>query len=135
METLVDARLPRAWPGRALVERAFWASLDRIRDISKTGVENQSQIKATVNAAVRANVAFYPVDARGLTALPPGGDASQASPRGTAMLSGSNRILSGTMIFLFAKNRSFDPMGTVWFSSCGLNISQGEALQKQIRRY
>ena len=39
--------------------------------ISKTGVENQSQIKATVNAAVRANVSFYPVDARGLVALPP----------------------------------------------------------------
>ena len=51
--------------------------------ISKTGVENQSQIKATVNAAVRANVAFYPIDARGLVALPPGGDASTASPRGT----------------------------------------------------
>ena len=53
--------------------------------ISKTGVENQSQIKATVNAAVRANVSFYPVDARGLVALPPGGDASTASPRGTGL--------------------------------------------------
>jgi len=28
--------------------------------IPKTGVENQSQLRATVNAAVRANVAFYP---------------------------------------------------------------------------
>ena len=54
--------------------------------IGKTGVENQSQIKATVNAAVRANVSFYPVDARGLVALPPGGDASQASPRGTGII-------------------------------------------------
>ncbi len=54
--------------------------------IGKTGVENQSQIKATVNAAVRANVAFYPVDARGLMALPPGGDASQASSRGTGLM-------------------------------------------------
>ncbi len=54
--------------------------------ISKTGVENQSQIKATVNAAVRANVAFYPVDARGLIALPPGGDASLSSPRGTGLM-------------------------------------------------
>jgi len=54
--------------------------------IGKTGVENQSQIKATTNAANRANVSFYPVDARGLIALPPGGDASQASPRGTGLL-------------------------------------------------
>lgn len=59
--------------------------------IGKTGVENQSQIKATVNAAVRANVAFYPVDARGLVALVPGGDASQASPRGTGIISGSKQ--------------------------------------------
>ncbi len=33
--------------------------------IGKTGVDNQSQLRATVNAAVRANVAFYPIDARG----------------------------------------------------------------------
>ncbi len=59
--------------------------------IGKTGVENQSQIKATTNAANRANVSFYPVDARGLVALVPGGDASQASPRGTGILSGSRQ--------------------------------------------
>ncbi len=59
--------------------------------IGKTGVENQSQIKATVNAAVRANVSFYPVDARGLVAMPPGGDASQASPRGTGLISGTKQ--------------------------------------------
>ena len=28
--------------------------------VGKTGVENQSQLRATINAAVRANVAFYP---------------------------------------------------------------------------
>ena len=59
--------------------------------ISKTGVENQSQIKATTNAANRANVHLYPVDARGLVALPPGGDASQASSRGTGTFSGSKQ--------------------------------------------
>lgn len=59
--------------------------------IGKTGVENQSQIKATVNAAVRANVAFYPIDARGLVAASPGGDASAASPRGSGILSGSRQ--------------------------------------------
>jgi VWFA-related protein len=59
--------------------------------IQKTGVENQSQIKATVNAAVKANVAFYPIDARGLVATPPGGDASQASSRGTGIISGTKQ--------------------------------------------
>ena len=59
--------------------------------IGKTGVENQSQIKATTNAANRANVSFYPVDARGLVAQVPGGDASQASPRGTGIISGSRQ--------------------------------------------
>ena len=59
--------------------------------VPKTGVENQSQIKATVNAAVRANVSLYPIDARGLVALPPGGDATQASPRGTGILTGSKQ--------------------------------------------
>ncbi len=59
--------------------------------VEKTGIENQSQLKATVNAAVRSNVSFYPVDARGLTALVPGGDASTASARGTGILTGSKQ--------------------------------------------
>ena len=44
--------------------------------IQKNGVDNQSQLLATVNTAVRSNVAFYPVDARGLTAQVPSGDAT-----------------------------------------------------------
>ena len=59
--------------------------------VQKTGVENQSQLKATINAAVRSNVSFYPVDARGLVALIPGGDASTASSRGTGILTGSKQ--------------------------------------------
>ncbi|MGA2598572.1 MAG: VWA domain-containing protein [Bryobacteraceae bacterium] len=59
--------------------------------ISKTGVENQSQLRSTVNAAVRANVAFYPIDARGLMAITPGGDASTASVKGTGMFTGSTQ--------------------------------------------
>jgi hypothetical protein len=42
-----------------------------------------------VNAAKRANVALYPIDARGLTATIPGGDASQAGGRGTSALTGA----------------------------------------------
>ena len=57
--------------------------------IQKTGVENQSQLQATVNAAIRANVAFYPIDARGLMATPPGGDATQAASVGSNLYTGS----------------------------------------------
>lgn len=35
------------------------------------GVDNQAQLQATTNAAIRANVALYPVDARGLVANAP----------------------------------------------------------------
>jgi VWFA-related protein len=57
--------------------------------VGKTGVENQAQLRATVNAAVRSNVSFYPIDSRGLVATPAGGDATQASARGNAMYSGA----------------------------------------------
>jgi VWFA-related protein len=59
--------------------------------IPKTGVENQSQLRATVNAAIRSNVAFYPVDATGLVAEAPSGNASVASPRGTGVFSGTHQ--------------------------------------------
>ncbi|MGI8991136.1 MAG: VWA domain-containing protein [Bryobacteraceae bacterium] len=57
--------------------------------VGKTGVENQSQLRSTINAAVRANVAFYPIDARGLVALPPGGDATAAAPKGNSAFTGA----------------------------------------------
>jgi len=53
------------------------------------GVDNQAQLRATINAATRANVALYPVDARGLVAEAPLGDATQASPRGLGVLTGT----------------------------------------------
>ncbi|HEY4362676.1 MAG TPA: VWA domain-containing protein [Bryobacteraceae bacterium] len=56
--------------------------------VSKSGIDNQSQLKATVNAAVRANVAIYSVDARGLQASAPAGDAATAV-KGTGAFSGS----------------------------------------------
>jgi VWFA-related protein len=52
------------------------------------GVDNQAQLRATTNAAIRANVALHPIDARGLVAQPPLGDASRPSPGGIGMFSG-----------------------------------------------
>jgi VWFA-related protein len=57
--------------------------------ISKTGIENQAQLEASINAAVKANVAIYPIDARGLMGDPPGGGASTAASRGTGVYNGS----------------------------------------------
>ncbi|HEY2844571.1 MAG TPA: VWA domain-containing protein, partial [Bryobacteraceae bacterium] len=59
--------------------------------LTLTGLENQSQLRATVNSAVRANVSFYPVDARGLSAESPVGAASQASGRGTSVFTGATQ--------------------------------------------
>src|ERR1051325_3398375 len=41
------------------------------------GNDNQAQLRATINAAVRSNVVFFPVDARGLVATNPVGDATR----------------------------------------------------------
>jgi VWFA-related protein len=59
--------------------------------MSRTGIDNQAQLRATINAAIRTNVAFYPVDARGLVATPPLGDATQSSPGGRGMYSGNSQ--------------------------------------------
>jgi VWFA-related protein len=52
------------------------------------GVDNQAQLRATTNAAIRANVALSPIDARGLVAMAPLGDASRPSPGGIGMFNG-----------------------------------------------
>ncbi|MGD0775332.1 MAG: VWA domain-containing protein [Candidatus Solibacter sp.] len=56
------------------------------------GIDNQAQFQATTNAAIRANVSFYPVDARGLVAQSPMGDATRGSPGGLGMYSGSSAM-------------------------------------------
>ena len=56
--------------------------------MQRTGIENQSELRAAVNAAVRANLAIYSVDTRGLQAIVPGGEARNASLRGTSVYSG-----------------------------------------------
>ncbi|MGD0776745.1 MAG: VWA domain-containing protein [Candidatus Solibacter sp.] len=59
--------------------------------MTRTGIDNQAQMRATINAAIRNNVTFYPVDARGLVATAPLGDATQGSPGGQGMYSGSSQ--------------------------------------------
>ena len=57
--------------------------------MQRNGTDNQVELRAAVNAAVRANVAIYPVDARGLQAVVPGGSARQGSRGGLGAFTGS----------------------------------------------
>jgi VWFA-related protein len=66
--------------------------IDFTSGMNLNGVDNQAQLRATLNAARRASVAFYPVDARGLVAMAPMGDASQRSPGGIGMYTGATAM-------------------------------------------
>jgi VWFA-related protein len=58
--------------------------------ITQNGVDNQSALRATTAAAVKANVSIYPMDIRGLQALPGGGEAQSASLHGVSAYSGQS---------------------------------------------
>jgi VWFA-related protein len=58
--------------------------------ISQSGVDNQSALRAATAAAVKANVAIYPIDVRGLQALPAGGEAQNASLHGQSAYTGAS---------------------------------------------
>jgi VWFA-related protein len=60
--------------------------------IRLNGTDNQAQLHSTVNAAIRAGVSFWPLDARGLVALPPLGDATRGTAGGQGMYSGSSGL-------------------------------------------
>ncbi|MGO9777278.1 MAG: VWA domain-containing protein [Terracidiphilus sp.] len=82
--------------------RAVARSLEKITEkksllyfsggISRDGIENQASLRAAINAAVRANLAIYSVDTRGLQAISPLGDASTGSLRGTGAYSGGTLL-------------------------------------------
>ena len=68
------------------------ALIDFTTGVNLRGADNQAQLRATLNAARRASVAFYPVDARGLVATPPMGNASVRSPGGIGMYTGATAM-------------------------------------------
>src|SRR5437764_1801494 len=65
--------------------------------ISQSGADNQSRLRATTAAAVKANVSIYSLDIRGLQAFPPGGEAQSASLHGQSAYSAQSVLndLSG----------------------------------------
>ena len=57
--------------------------------VTQTGEENRTQLRAATDAANRANVSIYSIDARGLMAAAPGGDVTADAATGTSMFSGA----------------------------------------------
>jgi len=60
------------------------------------GLNNQAQLQATINSAIRAGVSFWAVDARGLVAAAPLGDATTGSPGSVGMYSGAAALAVST---------------------------------------
>ncbi len=88
--------------------------------ISRDGIENQASLRAAINSAVRANLAIYSVDTRGLQAISPLGDASTGSLRGTGAYNGG--ALTNNMNANFASQEvmatlSSDTGGKAFFDS------------------
>jgi VWFA-related protein len=58
--------------------------------ITQTGEENRTELRAATDAANRANVSIYSIDARGLFAEAPGGDATTNAANGTSIFTGAS---------------------------------------------
>jgi VWFA-related protein len=110
--------------------RAVAKSLEKISEkksllyfsggISRDGIENQASLRAAINAAVRANLAIYSVDTRGLQTITVTGDASTGSLRGQGAYSGG--ALTNNMNANFATQEvmatlSTDTGGKAFFDS------------------
>jgi VWFA-related protein len=91
------------------------------------GTNNQAQLHATINAAVRAGVSFWPVDARGLVAQAPLGDATQGSPGGMNVYSGVTANAVTT-----AMQRSQDTMWTLAADTGGKALLDNNDLSRGI---
>ena len=67
--------------------RTSWRTIDEKKSLiyfssgmDRTGIENQSQLRSATNAAVRANMAIYTMDIRGLQALVAGRRSPERQP-------------------------------------------------------
>ncbi len=81
------------------------------------GLDNQAQLHATIDAAIRAGVSFWSIDARGLVAAAPLGDATKGSPGGIGMYTGASALANTTnfeqsqdTLFALAKDTGGKPL-------------------------
>jgi VWFA-related protein len=83
------AKLLAAFPEKkALIY--FSSGLEQTSGSMGLGNDNQAQLESAVNAAKRSNVTINPIDARGLIATAPAGDATSAGGRGTSAFTGAS---------------------------------------------
>jgi VWFA-related protein len=74
--------------------------------VTRNGIDNDAQLRATINAALKSNVSFYPVDARGLVASSPVGNASVGAAGGNnAGVGGGSRGSGGNFSGSAASSR------------------------------
>jgi VWFA-related protein len=88
--------------------------------ISRDGIENQASLHSAINAAVRSNMSIYSIDARGLEAISPLGDASTGSIRGASAYNGSalqNNLDANFNSQEVMANLSSDTGGKAFFDS------------------
>jgi VWFA-related protein len=74
------------------------------------GINNQAQLHATVDAAVKAGVSFWPIDARGLVAEAPLGDATKGS-QGNADIYTGAAANATTINFQFSQDTLYTLAG------------------------
>ncbi|MGC2301640.1 MAG: VWA domain-containing protein [Acidobacteriaceae bacterium] len=93
------------------------------------GLDNQAQLHATINDAIRSGVSFWPIDARGLVAEAPLGDATQGSQGNAGMYSGT-AALAMTVNF----QQSQDTLFTLASDTGGKALLDYNDLTKGIRQ-
>jgi VWFA-related protein len=82
--------------------------------VSRSGSDNQVELRAVINAANRSNTSIYPVDSRGLTAVVPGGGAAGGGGRGGGGRGGSSVFSGRSMLGQFsALNASQETLTTL----------------------
>ena len=96
------------------------------------GIDNQAQLHATVDTAIKSGVSFWPVDARGLVAMAPLGDATQGSPGNAGVYTGA-AASAGTTNFQQSQDTLFalagDTGGKALFDSNDLTRGIVQAQQ------
>ena len=96
------------------------------------GTDNQAQLRATVNAANRAGVSIFSIDARGLVAQAPMGNPAGATPGGNAAYTGAGvmNALSGlqrTQDTLWSLSADTGGKALLDANDLGLGIKQAQA--------
>jgi VWFA-related protein len=100
--------------------------------MQRNGTDNQVELRAAVNASVRANVAIYPIDARGLQAIVPGGDARQRSQGGVGAFSG--RTVTNQFTQLAAQQETLTTLASDTGGTAFTDTNDfGEAFSKVVR--